>query len=48
MWFDDKSHGRSLGCPRSNLIEYNDMLWWRLEGWIPLSGESALAKIIGT
>ena len=32
----------------SNLIEYIDLLWWRLEGRIPLSRESALAKIIGT
>lgn len=40
--------GEAWGDRSSNLIEYNDLLWWRLEGRIPLSRESALAKIIGT
>ena len=40
--------GEARGDRSSNLIEYNDLLWWQLEGQIPLSRESALAKIIGT
>jgi len=40
--------GEAQADRSSNLIEYNDLLWWWLEGWIPLSRESALAKIIGT
>lgn len=40
--------GEARADRSSNLNEYNDLLWWRLEGRIPLSRESALAKIIGT